>query len=270
MSTDDERNVGEPQAEPPAREVPELDELWSAWARGRDVAVRNTLANAYLPLVKHVARLMAASLSSRAEFDDLVGFGTEGLLAAIDRFDPGRGVQFATFAAYRIRGAIYDGIRSSDWVPRSIRRREREIRDNHAWLCAQYGREPTEGEEADLLGVSVAVFRSLRAQLASSQVGAYQGGDVAEGDAGLAEPSAPTPGPLESFLSGEELTELKSALAQLSEREHAVITMSYSEGKTLAEIGRMLGVTESRVCQMRGSALRNLRASLEQRGMAAV
>ncbi len=118
------------------REVEEIAALWRAHKHDGDRTARERLVHLYYPLVKHVARGMASSLSRQADVDDLEGYGAEGLIDAVDRFDPDRGVQFPTFAAHRIRGAVYDGIRASDWVPRSVRRKARELPAADAELTA--------------------------------------------------------------------------------------------------------------------------------------
>lgn len=241
-----------------------IDALWRRWVDTRDLAARDALANRYFPLVGHVARSLAAKLSSRADLDDLIGFGAEGLLDAIGRFDPGRGVQFGTFAAHRIRGSIYDGIRSIDWAPRVLRRRDRELKENAAWLRQQFGREPTEAEQAELCGVPLELFRRLTAQLDRAGIGSLD--EHARGD----ETPSLVPGPLEQCLEGEKREEIAAAVARLGDREQLIISLSYGEGRSLAEIGRMLGVTESRVCQVRGRALARMRDHLVTRGLAPV
>jgi RNA polymerase sigma factor for flagellar operon FliA len=242
-----------------------LDALWRRWCDARDLVARDALVDRYFPLVGHVARSLAAKLSSRADIDDLIGFGAEGLLDAISRFDPARGVQFGTFAAHRIRGAIYDGIRAIDWAPRVLRRRDREFKENAAWLRQRFGREPTELEQAELYGLSLVVFRRLTAQLHRAGIGSLE-------DARVGEESTVSsrPGPLEMCLQGEEKEEIAAAIGRLGEREQLIISLSYGEGRSLAEIGRILGVTESRVCQVRGKALARMRDHLAMRGLAPV
>lgn len=246
---------------------PSLEELWKRWAGGHDVETRNELVRHYFPLVRHVARQMATSLSHRVEVGDLEGYGAEGLLNAIERFDLARGVQFSTFAAYRIRGAIYDGIRGNDWVPRSVRRRERELRDNRAWLAAEFGRDPTESEEAALLGVSVETIRSIKEQISQAGVASLQSAAPGEERREAFEPTDQGAGPLDAWLTREVMLALREAIETLTERERLVIQLSFGAGETLAEIGRKLGVTESRVSQIRGSALRALRNHLDANGM---
>lgn len=246
----------------------ELEELWSRLIGQRDDAARRQLADIYYPLVKHVARSLSTGLSRRAELDDLEGYGAEGLLDAIDRYDPGRGIRFPTFAAHRIRGAIIDGLRGTDWAPRSVRRRERDITQNHAWLSATHGRAPTEDEEAAALGISVTALRARKQQIASARVTFmedHQNG-AEPASAGLAGDG--TDEPLAVYLTNEMSEAVRAALLRLDERERVVVTLSFDGGLTLAEIGQTLGVTESRVCQIRTRALSRLRAYFRSQGLA--
>lgn len=247
------------------REVEEIAALWRAYKHDGDRTARERLVHLYYPLVKHVARGMASSLSRQADVDDLEGYGAEGLIDAVDRFDPDRGVQFPTFAAHRIRGAVYDGIRASDWVPRSVRRKARELQEVDAELAAAQGRAPTEEEQAAALDVKISVLRMSKAQIAAAQVASLElhdamGGEVAAGGEDAAEP-------LSAYLAQETRSLVQTAMYRLPERERAVAAMSFGEGMTLAEIGRTLGVTESRVCQIRASALSRLRIYMASQGI---
>lgn len=247
------------------REVEQIAALWRAYKHDGDRTARERLVHLYYPLVKHVARGMASSLSRQADVDDLEGYGAEGLIDAVDRFDPDRGVQFPTFAAHRIRGAVYDGIRASDWVPRSVRRKARELQEVDAELAAAQGRAPTEEEQAAALDVKISVLRMSKAQIAAAQVASLElhdamGGEVAAGGDAAAEP-------LSAYLAQETRSLVQTAMYRLPERERAVAAMSFGEGMTLAEIGRTLGVTESRVCQIRASALSRLRIYMASQGL---
>ncbi len=241
--------------------------LWDELRRGDSRSARDRLAQLYYPLVRHVARKVAASLSNQAELDDLEGYGAEGLIGAIDRFDPGRGVQFPTFAAHRIRGAIYDGIRNTDWVPRSVRRKAREIQDAQADLCASYGRQPTEEEVAKALDLEVRTLRSSKAQVATAYVSSLEGHTAHAEDGRSPELHDPAVEPLAAYLSREAAHTVRAAMGRLTERERTVAALSFGEGMTLAEIGRTLGVTESRACQIRSSALSRLRVYMRSQGM---
>jgi RNA polymerase sigma factor for flagellar operon FliA len=242
-----------------------LDELWARFHERHDRESRSALVTAYYPLVRHVARRVAASLAHQVELGDLEGYGAEGLLDAVDRFDAALGAQFTTFAAHRIRGAIYDGVRRTDWAPRSVRRREREIRANYAELCATHGREPTEAEEASALGVAIDILRSAKGRIDETYVGSL---DSARPDTAACEPSDPDDEPLAVCVANETSEALRSWIGSLDERERMVTALSYGEGLTLAEIGARLGVTESRVCQIRAGAIKQLRAYARAQGLA--
>ncbi len=247
-----------------------LGSLWARFRDARDEASRSALVTAYYPLVKHVARRVASGLSCHVELGDLEGWGAVGLLDAVDRYDASRGAQFATFAVHRIRGAMYDGIRQVDWAPRSLRRREREIQSNFAQLCNEHGREPTESEEAGALGVAVDILRSAKGQISSAHVASLEGrsqeGRAREGRH-VAEPSDPDEEPLAACIARETSLALQAMLRSLDERERTVTALSFAEGLTLAEIGARLGVTESRVCQIRATAIKRLRAYARAQGL---
>jgi RNA polymerase sigma factor for flagellar operon FliA len=244
----------------------DLNALWANYRTTRDPIARATLITTYYPLVRHVARRIAASLSHQVEVDDLEGYGAEGLLDAVDRYDGSRGAQFATFAAHRIKGAIYDGIRSSDWAPRSVRRKEREIRANHAILCHEFGREPTEVEEAGALGIAIETLRVTKHQVSETHVTSLDQRRTTESNPSP-DPVAPDDEPLEIYVANETTSTLRAGFALLDERERAVTTLSFDEGLTLAEIGARLGVTESRVCQIRAGAIKRLRAYARSQGV---
>jgi RNA polymerase sigma factor for flagellar operon FliA len=236
-----------------------LEQLWRRHRQDKDRAARDELVAAYFPLVQHVARRLAATLSDRVELGDLEGYGAEGLLEAIDRFELGHGAQFTTFAAHRIRGAIYDGLRAADWAPRSVRRRAREINENLSFLSIEYGRAPTEEEEASALGIGLAALRATKARIYGAEVASLeQRSAPGDGQAGR-EPQDPSSEPAAAYLEREERRVLHEGVRRLSERQRQVTQLSFEAGMTLAEIGRLLGVTESRVCQIRSSAIRELR-----------
>ena len=242
-----------------------LEAIWERWRADRDPDVREYLVDRFFPLVGHVARGLAQKLSSRADVDELTGFGALGLLDAIDRFDSTRGIQFSTFAAHRIRGAIYDGIRAADWAPRTVRRRDREMREDAAQLRHELGREPNESEMATAAGRTLDAHRKLLADLDRAGVCSLD-----EQNAGNEPTDHTGNAPLERYLADESAEEVRAALGRLNDRERSVIAWSYGDGHSLAEIGKMLGVTESRVCQLRGKALARMRADLTTRGLAPV
>ncbi|CAN5337832.1 FliA/WhiG family RNA polymerase sigma factor [soil metagenome] len=226
--------------------------IWEEFHRTRDAALRNRLVIQYAPLVKYVAGRMRTRLPESVEQDDLVSDGVLGLMDAIERFDPGRGLTFQTFAVPRIRGSIIDGMRAMDFVPRSVRDKLRTIGQAQVTLEARLGRIPEEGEVAREAGLSVPQVRDLTKQ-ASSNHANLDDFDLAD------ELSTATDAALEE---GDVNASLRRVVDELAERDQVVIALYYYEGLTLAEIGKVLGVTESRVSQVHSRATSTLKSKL--------
>lgn len=243
----------------------EIAQLWTQWKSNRSIETRNRLVEIFHPIARLVSRQLAVTLSDEISRDDIEGYAMEGLLDAIDRFDPARGIQFSTFAPYRIRGAVYDRIREYDWVSRSDRRRERELRRTRDEFVTRYHRQPSPEEEAALVGTSMMAHEGLVARLASAKMTSLQGGRRVDGFE-LDVPDVEG-GPLAALLSSELSELLREALDRLEPREREVIERTFIEEQSLSEVGRALGVTESRVCQIRARALKSLRRSLANCGV---
>lgn len=241
--------------------------LWRAYGERRSSALRDRLVLHYAPLVKYVAGRVGTGLPAHVDVGDLVQSGIFGLVDAIDRFEPERGLKFETYAMQRIRGAIFDDLRAQDWVPRSVRSRAREVERALERLEGRLQRTATDVEVAEELGVSVPDLRDLYAQLQLTSVAALDElVAVGRGDASLAEmlpdDSVPDPG---AVLDGAESRRLLAqAVSQLVERDRIVVTLYYFENLTLAEIGKVLGVTESRVCQLHTRAMLRLRTKMTE------
>lgn len=248
-----------------ARRAEEVSALWTEWDASRSIEVRNKLVEIFYPMAANVARRMAATLSDEIAREDIEGYAAEGLINAIEHFDPSRGILFSTFAPYRIRGAVYDRIRELDWVSRSDRRRERDLRTSRDEFFHQHRRPPTRGEEAALVGLSLAAHDSLVARLASSKMTSL---DVSRRPDGP-EIDVPdiTGGLLAALLSAERSDLLRAALEALNPRERQVIMLMFVEEQSLSQVGKLLGVTESRICQIRARALRTMRRSLVSEGI---
>lgn len=239
--------------------------LWRAYGERRDPALRDRLVLHYAPLVKYVAGRVGTGLPAHVDIGDLVQSGIFGLVDAIDRFEPERGLKFETYAMQRIRGAILDDLRAQDWVPRSVRSRAREVERALERLEARLQRTATDTEVAEELGLSVADLRELYAQLQLTSVVALDElAAVGPGGPSLAETlpddSVPDPGAVMDGVESRRL--LAQAVSQLVERDRVVVTLYYFENLTLAEIGKVLGVTESRVCQLHTRAVLRLRTKL--------
>lgn len=239
---------------------------WDAFWAGRGEEERNRLVVEYAPLVKFVAARLGAGMPSSVDQADLVSYGMFGLIDAIERFDPSRGVKFETYAVARIRGAIIDELRAIDWVPRSVRSRARRIEVASAAVEARLGRAPTDAELADELGIGEDELRGWLTQISRMGLVAL--------DELLGEAERPRQVTMADFTAASqpdppalyEVEEMRSALSgavqSLGERERRVVLLYYFEGLTLAQIGDLLGVSESRVCQIHTKAVMQLRGRL--------
>jgi RNA polymerase sigma factor for flagellar operon FliA len=245
-----------------------LDELWANFKESASLEAREQLIIHYSPLVKYVASRVATGLPANVEQADLVSYGIFGLIDALDKFDPSRQIKFETYAIPRIRGAIIDELRSLDWVPRSVRFKAREVEKAYAELEARLKRAPSDGEVAEHLGVSLPELHDIVTQISFVTVAALEEVVSTGADRGetlslldtLADIAATDPA--SGLEGGETRAMLASAINSLTEREKIVITLYYFEGLTLAEIGEVLGVTESRVCQIHTKAVGQLRTNL--------
>ncbi|MDP9022807.1 MAG: RNA polymerase sigma factor WhiG [Actinomycetota bacterium] len=244
--------------------------LWDRYQRSRDAEVRESLILTYAPLVKYVAGRVGVGLPRNIEFGDLVSYGMFGLIDAIERFDPDKGVKFETYAITRIKGAIIDELRSVDWVPRSVRTKARAIERAMQHLEGVLQRTPTDDELAEELGVSLAELHATLERVSFTAVVALDE-TLNVGDGGerialvdtIQDLSAV--GPEERLDEIETLRLLGDAIRRLSEREQKVVALYYFEGLTLAQIGGVMGVTESRICQIHTKAVLSLRAKLLDR-----
>lgn len=245
----------------------ELRALWEEFKATASATVRERLILHYAPLVKYVASRVATGLPASVEQADLVSYGMFGLIDALTKFEPARGNKFETYAIPRIKGAIIDELRAMDWVPRSVRFKAREIEKAYADLESMLKRAPSEREVAERLGVSLGELHDVISQISFVSVlaldellavGSDRGEHVSLMDTLADRTVDPTTG-----LEGQETRGLlAAAINSLSEREKIVVTLYYFEGLTLAEIGDILGVTESRVCQIHTKAVGQLRIQL--------
>ncbi len=247
----------------------DIADLWREYKDGGTLDARERLILHYSPLVKFVAGRVAAGLPQNIEQSDLVSYGIFGLIDAIDKFDPGRGYKFETYAISRIKGAIIDELRSIDWVPRSVRAKARAIERAYSKLENELRRSPDDKEVATELGVSEEELATTLGQI--SFVGVVALDELLS--AGSERGSGATVGdtiaggghdPVEAFESEEMRQVLADAINRMPDRERLVLTLYYYEGLTLAEIGNVLGVTESRVCQIHTKAIFQLRSRLSE------
>jgi len=245
---------------------PDLAMHWTRWLNRKNNASRDHLIVHYSPLVKFVAGRIGAGLPNSVDPGDLVSSGVFGLIDAIDRFDPERGVKFETFAAPRIRGAIYDGLRQLDWVPRSVRSRAREVERAFSRLEHRLGRGPSDEELAAELQIGEEELARWLASIAATTIGPLDRA-VAAGHEPSAVESAGFEHPVAAIEDRELRDIMKAEILKLPEREKLVLSLYYDEGLTLAEIGQVLGVTESRVSQIHTKSVLHLRSRMSAAGM---
>jgi RNA polymerase sigma factor for flagellar operon FliA len=244
-----------------------IQALWREFRSCPHQRLRERLVLHYAPLVKYVAGRVGTGLPTHVDVGDLVQSGIFGLIDAIEKFDPERGLRFETYAMQRIRGAILDDLRSQDWVPRVVRSRLREAERALERLGARLHRTPTDTELAEELGIGLDDLRDLYGQLRLTSVVALEDLVAAGKDSGSLVDTLPDDGavdPVAVLVDRDNRRQLAEAIAQLTERDRIVVSLYYFESLTLAEIGKVLGVTESRVSQLHTRAVLRLRARLTE------
>ena len=243
------------------------DELWKRYRKSPDPRIRDYFVRQYAPLVKYVAGKVATGMPHNVDFDDLVGYGVFGLFDAIGKFDPTKHVKFKTYAVTRIRGAIFDELRSIDWVPRSVRQKAREVEDTVRQLESSLGRSASDKEIADSMGMSLDEFQQTMVKISGTAVlslnDVWYTGD--ENDRVSIAESIESPASLnpETIVEKDEIKRvIVDAIKELPDKEKKVLVLYYYEDLTLKEIGQVLEVTESRISQLHTKAILRLRSRL--------
>ena len=228
-----------------------------------DAAARDAVLRQHLGLVYHVAGQLARARANDVELEDLVSAGTLGLIDALENFDASRGLAFSTFAAPRIRGAMLDELRRLDRVPRSVRRKSRQIEGTTMALAGMLGREPGHAELADGLGIDLATLWRWQAERESTHVVSIDRASSAEGGASAGEWLAGSSVEVDDSITlAQEVEYLRGALLEIPEQERTVLSLYYFEELKLNDIARILEVSESRVSQIRSKAIGRLRRKL--------
>ncbi len=240
-----------------------VSELWSDYQATGSVAIRNELVLRYSSLVRYVAAKVGAGLPDQIEKDDLVSHGTLGLISAISKFDPTRGNKFETYAVPRIRGEIIDQLRIQDRVPRSVRKKSKDLSSVVAELESELGRHPDDAEVAKRLDINLMELWVLQREASVSTQVPLDGGDDDE-RASVSDVLADLgANPADLFGPETEIAQLvAAAIEPMSVRSKTIVVLYYLHEMTLTQIGSVLGVTESRVCQLQSRLLESLRDSL--------
>ena len=241
----------------------ERQKIWEKYTKNPTQEMRAQIIIEYAPLVKIVAGRLSMYLGGNVEYEDLVSYGVFGLIDAIDKFDTNKDVKFETYASLRIRGSILDQIRKMDWIPRTVRQRQRKIDEAIKSLEARTGKTPTDEMLAEELGVSGEELLSWQSQLKVTNVVSLnefvESGNEpvmdAKGNFRFAQP--------EEVIAETELKQmLKDAMQLLTEKEQKVILLYYYEDLTLKEISRVLEVSETRISQLHTKALQKMKKKM--------
>ena len=244
----------------------ELESLWSAYLADKsNKKLRDEIIVQYIYLTKYVIGRIKLNLPPNFAIEDITSFGVEGLIDAIERFSPDKGAHFETYAIMRIRGTIIDKIRSQDWLPRSTRKKIKDIKTAAEKLKQELGRTPTTEEIADFLGMEKDKINSLLSE--DTSIGSlydkkYSGDEGIELIDTIEDTSSVNP--LKRLEEKDVKNELQAALKKLPERERMVMVLYYHENMTLKEIGESIEVSESRVCQIHAQAIMKLRNILNE------
>lgn len=239
------------------------ERLWIEYSHSKTSVIREQIIIEYVPLVKVVAGRLAIYLGNNVEYDELVSYGIFGLIDAIDKFDYGKGIKFETYASLRIRGSILDQIRKLDWIPRSVRQKQKAIDTAIKKLEAEIGPNYTDEDMARELGISEDEYINWMGQTNISNISSLE--DFMDQGNEVRSSSNPSYARIEPERVVEE-SELKETLAraleELTEKERKVVLLYYYEELTLKEISNVMEVSESRVSQLHSKALKKMRTHL--------
>ena len=239
--------------------------LWREYQATGDVRVRNRLVMTYAPMVKYIVFKKVRELPGHCGEEDFISCGLEALIAAIDRYDPEKGASLEQYVWTRIHGAVLDELRRQDWAPRSLRRWERDISRARGQFTGIHGRRPSREELAASLAISVEELRRRQDDIVASDVTSLNAlvvGDEETTVERIDTLADGAPDPEEAALASEAKSRFRRAFGTLTQREREVAVLLYVKHLTLAEIGEVLGVSESRVCQIHTQLKRTLKARL--------
>ena len=241
--------------------------LWSEYKRTGDLQVRNRLVMTFAPLVKYIVFKKVRELPARCEVEDFISCGLEALIASIDRYDPAKGATLEQFAWTRIHGAVLDELRRQDWAPRSLRRWERDIAKSREQFTGVHGRRPSREELADSLAISVEDLRRREDDIAVSDITSLNTLVISDDETTVERIDTLADGdsrldPENQAANAEAKAKFRRAFDTLPQREREVAVLLYVKNLTLREIGEVMGVSESRICQIHSQLKRTLKQQL--------
>jgi RNA polymerase sigma factor for flagellar operon FliA len=245
----------------------ELHQLWRQYDETKDKRVRDRLVLTLAPLVKFIVYRKIREMPARVEAEDFISVGLEAMIHSIDRYDPEKGATLEQYAWTRIHGAVLDEMRRQDWAPRSVRRWERDIEKAVEDFKGVHGRRPDREELADSLGIEVKELRRRRDEIARSEVTSLNAVVLSDDETDVERMDTiasddPTLDPAQAADTAAAKDRFREAFADLPQREREIAVLLYVKNLTLQEIGDILGVSESRVCQIHGQTKKKLRVSL--------
>lgn len=244
----------------------DLNILWARFKKKSDLQARDELIKAYAHLARYAVDRMNLRPSGVMSRDDLIGHAVVGLIDAVDRFDLNREVKFETYAMTRIKGSVLDALKSLDWMPRSIRNSEMELKRTMARLESELGCPPSDEQVAEAMGITVDKLNGLLASVGQSAMMSLDElmlrGDDCDGGCNIGAAPDDAFNPMASVELEERTKILAKAIGELPEREKLVVSLYYKEGLTLKEIALVIGVTEGRVCQLHSKAVMRLNGKL--------
>ena len=243
-----------------------INNLWIEYTKTKDKEIKKTLIENYINLVKIVAGRMYNFYGSKVEYDDLLGYGVLGLIDSIDKFDISKNIKFETYAQIRIRGEIIDNIRKLDWIPRSLRKKSKDVQEAISILENKLGRSPSNEELSQHLKITIEELESLLSDISTFNVSSLEETLLTKGDYNL-DVNQNTNIPEQIYEKKEIKQLLGNAIDKLNENERKVISLYYYEELTYKEIGHIMDLSESRISQIHSKSILRIKNILEREGI---
>lgn len=238
---------------------------WDLWFESRDSKAAEQLVKMYMPLVDYHVQRISSGLPSNVSYEELKSLGLVGLFDALSKFDPGRDLKFNTYASFRVKGAILDGLRKKDWLPRSVREKSKRIENTKAKLEQKYLRHISMTEIADELNMSEAeVLKTIQENALANLIFIDEKYDENNNELSLQIEDTTSLNPEQQMMKNELIRELSEAIVNLNKNEQLVINLFYEQGLTFTEIGKVLNLSTSRISQIHSKAIHKLRHILDK------